>query len=70
MSNLRFSKRAVFKNINPLYEKKFLDKGVRFIAQVDTAKFTYPDVKDIETLDKTLHVWKQGDSFDKISIRY
>lgn len=66
----RFSKRFIFTNNDPLYQQKMFDKGVKSFKQYNTAEMMYPTAEKIQRLERVLHVWKQGDSFEKLAFQY
>ena len=70
MGTSRYSNRKIIINNNSLYQQKMLDKAVMNFTQYDTAKLYYISSEDIRDLERITHIWKQGDSFEKISNKY
>lgn len=70
MANSKYLKRYAFYNTDSLYQQKFKDKGVDKIKQLSVPNFVYPTVEQIQKLDRTTHIWKQGDSFEKLAFSY
>ncbi len=66
----RLNKRKLFFNEDPLYYQKMFDKGVRNFKQYDTANIKYPTAQEMQNMEKILHIWKQGDSYEKLAFEY
>lgn len=70
MATPRYMNRRFITNTNPLLQQKFFDKGVQGFIHYETPKFIYPNVNKIQNLEIINHIWKQGDSFEKLSFTY
>jgi hypothetical protein len=62
--------RAIINNKDFLYRRKFFNKGVTNINQLETSYLTYPSVESIQGFDIIAHIWKQGDSIEKLASQY
>ena len=65
-----FSNRKKFINNNLLYKQKMTNKGLKSFIQYETKNLIYPTVEEIMNFDRILHIWKQGDSLEKLATRY
>lgn len=70
MPFFRTLKRDIIKNDNPLYNNKFLEKGVKNIRQLETPTLYYPTAEELTSIVFVNHIWKQGDSFEKLASQY
>jgi hypothetical protein len=70
MAISRYTGRNTIINNNSLYQQKFIDKGVSKFVQYDTAKLTFPTSEEMRGLQVISHIWKQGDSFEKLAYTY
>jgi len=62
--------RQTINNKDYLYRKKFFNKGVTNINQLETSYLTYPSREKINKLNINIHIWKQGDSLEKLASQY
>ena len=62
--------RETINNKDYLYRKKFFNKGVTNINQLETRYLTYPSVEAIQNFNITVHIWKQGDSLEKLASQH
>ena len=70
MATSRYISRTIFNNKNSLYQQKFLDKGTTNFVQYTSPTLSYPSAAEMQGLDIISHVWKQGDSFEKLAFSY
>lgn len=70
MATSRYTSRKIINNNNDLYRQKLLDKGTTSVVQYDSPTFVYPSSEEIRGLDIINHIWKQGDSFEKLAFAY
>jgi len=70
MPYYRTVKRDTLINENSLYNKFFLDKGVKSIRQLGAATLIYPSAEDLKSVSFINHIWTQGDSYEKLSSIY
>lgn len=70
MAISRYANRNITTNNNDLYKQKIIDKGVTKFVQYNTAELTYPSEEDMRGLQVISHIWKQGDSFEKLAYTY
>ena len=70
MATSRYSNRRLINDDNFLLEKKLFNKGVESFIHYESPKIVYPDIKKIQDLNTIKHIWKQGDSFEKLSFTY
>ena len=66
----KFSNRKTIINNNLLYKQKMFNKGVSSFAQYETKTLVYPTVEQIRTFTTISHIWKQGDSLEKLAFKY
>jgi hypothetical protein len=66
----RNNNRTIFNNNDSLYDQKFKDRGVTSISQFKSADLKYPTPEQIATLERINHIWKHGDSFEKLAYLY
>ena len=66
----RFLNRKIITNDNFLYYQKMFDKGVRNFKQYESATLEYPTANEITNLQIVSHIWKQGDSYEKLAFKY
>jgi nucleoid-associated protein YgaU len=67
MATSRYTSRNIIKNNDELYKQKLFDKGTTSFQQYDTAKLTFPSDEELSRLQILTHIWKQGDSFEKLA---
>lgn len=67
MATSRYVSRNIITNNNDLYKQKLFDKGTSKFLQYDTAKLVYPSDVELSRLQTLTHIWKQGDSFEKLA---
>ena len=70
MATSRYTGRTIFNNKDELYHQKMLDKGTTSFVQYETPTLTYPTTQEIQGLQTITHIWKQGDSFEKLAFTY
>mgnify|MGYP003353231539 CR=1 FL=1 len=63
MAGNRNFNRRIIDNNNDLYYQKFLDKGVKSLKHLETAKLSYPTQAEFLTFEIKNHIWHQGTSF-------
>jgi hypothetical protein len=66
----RYVDRPLFRNKDDMYEKFFHRRGKKFIRQYGTGILYYPTVKEIAALTRVQHIWKAGDRYYKLAIKY
>ena len=66
----RYHNRNKFKNKTSLYENIRKEKGIKSLAQYDTATINYPSVGQMTTLTVINHRWRMGDRFYKLADAY
>tara|TARA_R100000808_G_scaffold20174_1_gene43686 strand:+ start:1275 stop:1613 length:339 start_codon:yes stop_codon:yes gene_type:complete len=67
---VRYDNRRILLNRDELYEK-FMDKrGVKAIRQWSTGRLHYPTLADMANITQSQHVWKAGDRYYKLAIKY
>jgi len=63
----RYQNRRAALNNSEQYVKLFESRGVKFVRQYTTPRIRYPSVKEVMTLTRVPHIWRQGDRFFKLS---
>ncbi len=66
----RFNKRTIIFNQDPLYQQRLFDNSLKGIRQYNSANLKYPTSEQIQKMERVAHVWKQGDSFEKLAFQY
>lgn len=64
---MRYSNRTPKINSNPVYREQLINRGVRFVEQYGTAELAYPSLEQQRDIATGAHVWKMGDSFQKLA---
>lgn len=70
MAFYRSLKRNIINNDNPLYNNKFIEKGVKRIRHLSTPTLIYPSTDELRSIVFVDYIWKQGDSYEKLSATY
>ena len=66
----RYNNRLLFRNDNVTYETILEDRHVKFIRQYGTARIAAPTIAQRASLNSVSHIWKVGDRFWKLAIRF
>jgi nucleoid-associated protein YgaU len=60
----------MFKNSEETYEEILEDRGVEFINQYGSPRLFSPSVGQRASLTRVRHIWKVGDRYYKLAIKY
>lgn len=66
----RYNNRKIFKNEDSNYLDNFMDRGLNFINQYDTAKIPPLTLGDSLSVERITHIWSHGDRLWKLSSQY
>jgi len=66
----RYDNKTLFRNQSERYESIFEDRGVEYVRQYGTSEMMVPTAKQRGALNNLTHIWKVGDKFYKLAIRY
>ena len=64
---MRYSDLLIRRNNSPLYSEQFLNRGIRFVDQYETAVLKYPQPSELVDLESEMHTWGMGDRFFKLA---
>ena len=64
---MRYSDLLIRRNSSPLYSTQFLNRGIRFVNQYETAVLKYPQPSELAELQSEIHIWGMGDRFFKLA---
>jgi len=66
----RYTNRIVFRNDQESYEEVFEKRQVPYIRQYGTPRLRVPTVGERMRFSEIRHVWKVGDRYYKLAIKY
>jgi len=66
----RNDKREIFANDNKLYSNYLKDKDLKFIRHYGKMKLNTLSAEELSDLTILDHIWKTGDKFYKLSLKY
>ena len=64
---MRYSDLLIMRNDSKLYSTQFLNRGINFVDQYETAVLKYPDPSMLPQLEYETHVWTMGDRYFKLA---
>jgi nucleoid-associated protein YgaU len=66
----RYDNKEIFKNESETYENLLEKRDISFVRQYGTPEMVVPTVGQIMAFSNMSHIWKVGDRFWKLSMKY
>jgi len=66
----RYDNRLILLNKDELYMKFIEERNLKSIRQYGTGTLKYPTVDELKSITRVRHIWKTGDRYFKLAIKY